>query len=149
MFDNLVDSAALTKMNSMSFVFNSIPADPSEVSAYVGTGNVVYPSTACPDNTAVIITSGDVYVDGNYDGLILAGGNIYICSRCSKITYNPTKVVKAMQLAYVDPVLNTSTYVYDALGISGQLSYGIVTAGSGDDAIKLSDLITYQNWKKE
>ncbi len=148
-FDNLVDSAALTKMNSMSFVFNSIPADPSEVSAYVGTGNVVYPSTACPDNTAVIITSGDVYVDGNYDGLILAGGNIYICSRCSKITYNPTKVVKAMQLAYVDPVLNTSTYVYDALGTSGQISYGIVTAGSGDDAIKLSDLITYQNWKKE
>lgn len=145
-FDNLVDDAMLTKMNGMSFIFNT---DPTDVSAYVGTGNVSYPSTSCPTNTALIITKGDVYVDGNFDGLILAGGNIYICSRCSKITYNPTKVVKAMQLEYVDPVLNTSTYVYDVLGTSGQISYGIVTAGSGDDAIKLSDLITYQNWKKE
>lgn len=145
-FDNLVDDAMLTKMNGMSFIFNT---DPTDVSAYVGTGNVSYPSTSCPENTALIITKGDVYVDGNFDGLILAGGNIYICSRCSKITYNPTKVVKAMQLEYVDPVLNTSTHVYDVLGTSGQISYGIVTAGSGDDAIKLSDLITYQNWKKE
>lgn len=145
-FDNLVDDAALTKMNSMSFIFNT---DPTDVSAYVGTKNVSYPSTACPDNTALIITKGDVYVNGNFDGLILAGGNIYICSRCSKITYNPTKVVKAMQLEYVDPVLNTSTHVYDALGTNGQISYGIVTAGSGDDTIKLTDLITYQNWKKE
>lgn len=145
-FDNLVDDAMLTKMNGMSFIFNT---DPTDVSAYVGTGNVSYPSTSCPANTALIITKGDVYVDGNFDGLILAGGNIYICSRCSKITYNPTKVVKAMQLEYVDPVLNTSTHVYDVLGTSGQISYGIVTAGSGDDAIKLSDLITYQNWKKE
>lgn len=145
-FDNLVDDAALTKMNSMSFIFDS---DPTDVSAYVGTGNVTYPSAACPANTALIITKGDVYVDGNFDGLILAGGNIYICSRCSKITYNPTKVVKAMQLEYVDPILNTSTYVYDVLGTNGQISYGIVAEGSGDDSIKLTDLITYQNWKKE
>ena len=133
----------------MNFVHNSIPADPAEISAYVGNENVVYPSTKCPENTALIITSGDVYVDGNYDGLILAGGNIYICSRCSKITYNPTKVIRAMQLEYVDPVLNTTTHVYDALGTSGQVSYGVVTAGDSTTAIQLTDLITYQNWKKE
>lgn len=148
-FENLVDTAALTNMQSMNFVHNSIPADPAEISAYVGNENVVYPSTKCPENTALIITSGDVYVDGNYDGLILAGGNIYICSRCSKITYNPTKVIKAMQLEYVDPILNTSTHVYDALGTSGQVSYGVVTAGDSTTAIQLTDLITYQNWKKE
>lgn len=148
-FENLVDVAALSNMESMSFIHNSIPADPSEISAYVGTKNIVYPSTSCPENTALIITSGDVYVDGNYDGLILAGGNIYICSRCSKITYNPTKVIKAMQLEYVDPILNTTTHVYDALGTSGQISYGVVTAGDSKNAIQLTDLITYQNWKKE
>lgn len=148
-FDNLVDSTVLANMDSMSFVHNSIPADPSEVSAYVGTKNVVYPSTKCPENTALIITSGDVYVNGNYDGLIFAGGNIYICSRCSKITYNPTKVIKAMQLEYIDPILNTSTHVYDALGTSGQISYGVVTAGGSENAIQLTELITYQNWKKE
>lgn len=148
-FENLVDTAALSNMESMSFIHNSIPADPSEISAYVGTKNVAYPSTTCPENTALIITSGDVYVDGNFDGLILAGGNIYICSRCSKITYNPTKVIKAMQLEYVDPVLNTTTHVYDALGTSGQISYGVVTAGDSKTAIQLTDLITYQNWKKE
>lgn len=148
-FENLVDTAALSSMESMSFIHNSIPADPSEISAYVGTKNVVYPSTTCPENTALIITSGDVYVDGNFDGLILAGGNIYICSRCSKITYNPTKVIKAMQLEYVDPILTTTTHVYDALGTSGQISYGVVTAGDSKDAIQLTDLITYQNWKKE
>lgn len=148
-FENLVDTAALSNMESMSFIHNSIPADPSEISAYVGTKNVAYPSTTCPENTALIITSGDVYVDGNFDGLILAGGNIYICSRCSKITYNPAKVIKAMQLEYVDPVLNTTTHVYDALGTSGQISYGVVTAGDSKTAIQLTDLITYQNWKKE
>ena len=148
-FENLVDTAALSNMESMSFIHNSIPADPSEISAYVGTKNVAYPSTTCPENTSLIITSGDVYVDGNFDGLILAGGNIYICSRCSKITYNPAKVIKAMQLEYVDPVLNTTTHVYDALGTSGQISYGVVTAGDSKTAIQLTDLITYQNWKKE
>lgn len=148
-FENLVDTAALTNMQSMNFVHNSIPADPAEISAYVGNENVVYPSTKCPENTALIITSGDVYVDGNFDGLILAGGNIYICSRCSKITYNPTKVIKAMQLEYVDPILTTTTHVYDALGTSGQVSYGVVTAGDSTTAIQLTDLITYQNWKKE
>ena len=110
---------------------------------------MVYPSASCPENTAVIVTSGDVYVDGDYDGLIFAGGNIYICSRCNNITYNPSKVLKALKLEYIDPTLGTSTHVYDVFGTSGQISYGVVTPGTGDDAIKLTDLITYQNWKKE
>lgn len=148
-FDNLVDKNALSRMESISFVHNSVPVDPSEISAYVGTKDVLYPSAKCPQNTAVIITSGDVYVNGNYDGLIMAGGNIYICSQCSKITYNPTKVIRAMQLENVDPVLNTTTHVYDALGVSGQISYGVVTAGSGTNTIQLTDLVTYENWKKE
>lgn len=146
-FTNLVDTSALSSMNGMDFKHVD-PADTSLVSAVVSTGTVIYPSGNCPANTAVIITSGDVFVDGNYDGLILAGGNIYICSRCSTITYNPTKVVKAMQLEYIDPVLNSSTHVYDALGASGQISYGVVTGGDST-TIKLTDLITYQNWKKE
>ena len=144
-FDNLVVSSELSGMDSKSF----ISGDPSQISAYVGTKNVLYPSTTCPQNTALIITSGDVYVNGNFDGLIFAGGNIYICSKCSKITYNSSKVIKAMQLEYVDPVLGDVTHVYDVFGASGQISYGVVSAGSGDDTIRLTDLITYQNWKKE
>ena len=148
-FENFIDTSMLSSMSSMSFISNPNPPDPNAVSAYVGTKNVVYPSASCPENTAVIVTSGDVYVDGDYDGLIFAGGNIYICSRCNNITYNPSKVLKALKLEYIDPTLGTSTHVYDVFGASGQISYGVITPGSGDDAIKLTDLITYQNWKKE
>lgn len=145
-FDNIVDSTELAKLATKSFVFNTNATD---VSAKLSMGDVVYPSSSCPANTAVIIAKGDVYVNANYDGLIFAGGNIYICNGCSKVTYNPNKVLSALKLENEDPVLGTKSYVYEALGMSGRISYGAVVPGSGEDDITIGDLITYQNWKKE
>lgn len=146
-FTYLVDSDALNNISAIST--RKFEDTTSGIYAYVGKGNVVYPSSTCPAGTAVIITSGDVYLNGNYDGLVLAGGNIYICSNCTSVTYNPAKVLKALRLSYTDPVLNTTTYVYDVFGINGQISYGVVAPSAENSTIQLRDLITYQNWKKE
>ena len=70
----------------------------------------------------------------------------YYLFNCSNVTYNPTDVVKAMQLSV--EIGGKTVHVYDVFGNSGALSYGIVSGGKMQN-VTLSDLITYQNWKKE
>lgn len=104
-------------------------------------------STSHASEVHLIITSGDVYLNRDIEGLVIAGGRIFIGSGCRKITYNPALVVQAMK-AYDNDDPDNRTYAYEALGINGILTYGVATGGS-DDKISIRDLITYQNWKKE
>lgn len=98
------------------------------------------------DTTHLIITSGDVYLNKNIKGLVIAGGRIFIGNGCNNITYNPALVVQAMKCSNSDS--GTTIYAYEALGQNGRLTYGVVSAG-GSSTISIRDLITYQNWKKE
>lgn len=147
LFDNLIEDATLQKMADKNYSFdgNGVAAD--AYSAKIAAGDVFYPS--CGSDTGLIVAGGDVYLSADFDGLVIAKGNIYVCEGCTKVTYNPSKVVKCMQLTYEDTVLGTTTYVYDLFGTSGKISYGVVTDNGAGETIALSDLITYQNWKKE
>lgn len=144
LFDNLVDASELNRIDNIS----GRSFTDGTVRAYVGKSNVVYPSDTCPAETAVIITSGDVYVRGDFNGLIISGGNIYVCNGCNKITYNPEKALKGLRLSYDNA--GSTVYVYDVFGPSGALSYGLgVDTASGGDSVAVNELITYENWKKE
>lgn len=143
-FDTIVDDAKLTELDDKPFK----NADDS-LRVTIKDGDVLYPSGDCVEGkTKVIIASGDVYVTKDFEGLIIAGGNIYVCSGCNKIYYNPRLVRQALNATYTD-VTGKVHYAYDVLGESGRLSYGFMTDNGAGESIDLQDLITYQNWKKE
>ena len=143
-FDTLVDSTALSKMKGKEFkdATGSVYATISKV-------DVVYPSGCLGgDKTKLIVTEGDIYLTRNFEGLAIAGGNIYICSGCNKVSYNPTETLKALRTSNTD-VSGKVLYAYDVFGANGASSYMATGGGTSADKILLSDLISYQNWKKE
>lgn len=142
-FSLLVDENKLYDYNGLEFKDAT-----GTVYAEISNSDVVYPDD-CEAGTALIVAKGDVYVEDDYEGLIFAGGNIYICDGCSKIDYNPALVIQAMQSQYSD--VGGIKYAYEVFGANGSVSYGITSggvAGTGE-TIELESLITYENWKKE
>lgn len=158
-FDNYVATSDLMKYKGV-YTNQIDTADPSKdvvaVIEYFApnaenkvTGSITYPSSGCPANTHAIITNGDVYVKGNFEGLILAKGTIYIGSGCSYVRYNPTQTVNAFRAKKSDGV--NEYYAYEVFGTAGKISYALADEGdeAEDTEIKLVDLISYENWKKD
>jgi Tfp pilus assembly protein PilX len=93
----------------------------------------------------LVIASGDVEVNTNFNGLIIAGGKITVDSGVT-IAPDSTTVALAFTMKNKEGA-SVSDYVIDADsyaigGING------TTASSGG-AIAYADLITYENWKKQ
>ncbi|MBQ8199553.1 MAG: hypothetical protein IJZ76_09020 [Lachnospiraceae bacterium] len=140
-FDSLVDDSKLAEMHGKAFAAGS-------VSARIFDGDVVV--SDCPSDIRLLVASGDIYMDRDFKGLAIAGGNIYICTGCSSVEYSPSDVIQAMRAKVHDSASGNDIYAYEIFGASGEISYAI--SGSEvaeDEAVELSDLIVYQNWKKE
>ena len=95
----------------------------------------------------LIITTGDVVVTTDFDGLILAKGTISVEGNCS-ITANPSKVAVAMNaaasidgatLSMTDFIINAGQYLVGGTG----------TETTDDGAITMPQLVTYRNWKRQ
>ncbi|MBE5882296.1 MAG: hypothetical protein E7289_08335 [Lachnospiraceae bacterium] len=146
-FDSLVDEAAFAKLSGLNFNNGLTEADPAMISARIKDGSIVYPSTECPSSTKLIVASGDIFIKADFKGLAVAGGNIYVCSGCNNINYSPSEVMQAMRTTATASTGET-VHAYDIFGASGNITYG--NDGTvEEEAIDLSDLILYQNWKKE
>lgn len=105
-----------------------------------GTGN---------SSTHVIITNGDVIVNADFEGLIVAGGTVYIGPGCNSIQYNPTMVINSLRASKgVDP---DKEYAYQVFGKDGEVTYALATTQNHEEetAISLVELISYENWKKD
>lgn len=113
----------------------------------------VYPSgCSAGTDTHFICTNGDVIVNADYEGVILARGTIYIGPSCHNINYNPTMSINAFRAVKNPKVGTEDKYAYEVFGKSGQLTYGILTGGEDkedENSIKMVDLISYENWKKD
>ena len=142
-FYSLVDLNALAKMDSLNFTDTT-----GNIKARVIDGDVIYPSTTCPADTKMIVASGNIFIKDDFKGLAVAGNNIYICTGCGNINYSPSDVLQAMRTK-----ATTSTgkeiYAYEVFGASGEITYGMSGEETEEEKISLSDLIVYQNWKKE
>ena len=146
-FTTLVDENKLSVMSGLSFNNGLAETDTNRIDARIKDGDVVYPSATCPSTTRLIVASGDIFINADFKGLAMAGGNIYVCSGCANINYSPTDVMQAMRTT-ATPLGGEEMHAYDVFGASGSLTYG--NDGSADEEeIDLSDLILYQNWKKE
>ena len=147
-FNSLVDEEKLAQMSGKDF---ALPIAGGAVNLYatIVDGDVVYPSTDCPSNSRMIVASGDIYITSNFKGLAIAGGNIYVCDGCSKIDYSPADVLQVMRAKVTEG--GTDIYAYEVFGASGELSYAGAAEGeeTEEEKIDLSDLILYQDWKKE
>ena len=136
-FENLVDvDKVKNKIKTQDFA-----SEDNTVKAAVSTGDYTYNG----DTTLkLIIALGNVYLRNNFDGLVIAGGDVYIGPDCKSITYNETEVLKALCTKCA-----SGYYAYEALGDSGALSYAETNEVAGNEYIDLGSLIVYQNWKKE
>lgn len=107
------------------------------------------------EKCALVIARGDVVVTAReYNGLIISGGEIRIAQGCTTISYDSTKVKKALILKndedrYVfEAIINGAAYV-DVINGSDA---GIIEAAKDSmntDVVTASDLVKFQNWNKQ
>ena len=144
-FDSLVDGSKMASLNGLDF---TITSGSETIKARVSKDSITYPSSSCPNTTKLIVSEGDIFITDDFEGLAIAKGNIYICSGCSVIDYNPQDVLQAMR-ASATTSSGETFYAYNIFGSSGQISYGISGSEEETEKVQLQDLIVYQNWKKE
>lgn len=95
----------------------------------------------------VVIASGNVTVSENFDGMIIAGGNITIENRAVTIKADPRKAGCALRAKNADGVraadylINGDHYI---MGGGASESDDVET-----DSISMSDCVVYENWKKQ
>lgn len=142
-FYSLVDLDALVTMDGREFKDAG-----NAVQARIINGDVVYPSSSCPENTKMIVATGNIYMTKDFEGLAVSAKNIYICSGCTSINYSPSEVLQALRTK-ITLSSNKDMYAYEVFGASGAISYGVTGGEEEDEKISLGDLILYQNWKKE
>lgn len=107
------------------------------------------------DKCALVIARGDVLVSaGEYNGLIISGGEIRLAQGCSTISYDSVNVKKALLLKnddgkYVfEAVVNGAAYV-DVINSSDPELEAAVAGTLGGDVITAADLVKFQNWNKQ
>ncbi|MCM1282451.1 MAG: hypothetical protein NC180_08095 [Muribaculaceae bacterium] len=93
----------------------------------------------------LLIASGDVTVDCNFQGLIIAGGKVTFSSKALNVSADSNMVQQALRIpnadgvCAVDYLINGQSYLIDTTG-TGQNTYG---------QINYSDYVTYSNWTKQ
>lgn len=99
------------------------------------------------------MATGDVEVNANFEGLIIAGGDITISPSCTSIKYNANRVRAAMALQ--DGGVFVSSFFKDGNAYANYQSTTLSNNSAQEavarkaDYIEVSDLVQYENWKKE
>lgn len=118
--------------------------------AIVVDGNYTFDSNAKKQNVSVIVATGDVNIETDFTGTIVAKGKIIVKSNC-KIDNGTQEVFKTLLLA-AESEDTDAKHLYDVF-MDGAAYLGNISKFSDktmeDTKIDYSDLITYQNWTKE
>ena len=114
-------------------------------------GDVTYPTDSAVDaNTRLIIATGDVTVESDFTGLIIAQGKIII-NHNAQIKPNKDDLAIVLQLPdSADPTKKPITYFTNSAEyvLSGT-NIGTVSDNSISDTIELNEIVRYENWKKQ
>ena len=103
----------------------------------------------------LIIATGDVRINvRNYDGLVFAGGDIYIGSSNERIDYDAVEVQKAMSAKnndghYVFEVLKNGIAYANTMGSTDVDLVKAIEQQKEEDVIRASDVVKFTNWIKE
>jgi len=94
----------------------------------------------------VIIATGDVTVNDNFEGMIIAGGKVNVKSGV-KVTSDSDKAAKALQARKEDDVNDTAAnFVINA---AKYLLGGTGTTDGDSGEITMKDYVTFRNWTKQ
>ncbi len=94
----------------------------------------------------VIIATGDVTVNDNFEGMIIAGGKVNVKSKV-KVTSDSDKAAKALQARKEDDVNDTAAnFVINA---AKYLLGGTGTVDGDSGEITMKDYVTFRNWTKQ
>jgi hypothetical protein len=122
-------------------------------------GSAYFHTDGNEKNSYLVIATGDVNVEANFVGTILAGGKVTV-QNSANITIKPAETEYTKKLLAAECTNGSVvTYAYNFLKdgsiymISGFTGSSNAASGNtlvGDSAaVDLGDLITYQNWKKK
>jgi len=103
------------------------------------------------ESISLIVTSGNVSINKNFDGLIIAGGTITVAGSNLNIRSNKEDLVEILNLPLTDVEKSDTLLSMFNDGTSYAL-FGTGDGSSGsnvESAIRISDLVTYQNWSKQ
>lgn len=144
-YENIVDE---DRINSELGSTSGTVYTNGSIKAKIVKGDYTFAEADYNDNVKLLIATGDVNLNWNFDGLVIAGGDININqATCDWITYNETEVLNAMRAKNSDS--GTDLYAYMAFGALGELSYAQGGSGSPDDRISLNECVIFDKWKKE
>ena len=106
------------------------------------------------DKTSIIVASGDVIVDKDFSGLIIAGGTITLAG-CSNVNYADGNVLSAMMAKnaengkYFYELFRNGAAYANVTGVAEGTADAAELANRKADSFVIGDLIQYSNWKKE
>lgn len=164
LFDNLITKTATVGDETYNLSGTNYYVYPSGEAAVVVDGSVTYNASLensvrnTKDNDGnkhsdakvnVIIATGDVTVADNFEGMIIAGGNVIVRSG-NTITSNPDKAAKALiATAYNDGEDSTDCAANFVINAARYLLGGTGRKEEDSGHITMKDYVTYRNWTKQ
>ena len=94
-------------------------------------------------DVALVLATGDVVIDQNLDGLVIAGGHVKITAGHS-VTSSPARVQGALSAPTPDGIVASSYFVNGS-----SYKANLTTSSTTVSYTNTKDLIAYENWKKE
>ncbi len=157
-FENLVDVDGLKKITGTSGAveFEFTDGDGIRQVAYVtdnegASALEVDASFLGGKNVPLIIATGDVKVTADYTGTILSGGQVTFGmpgSSSSTVSSDMQDAARVIQNAEYKK--GSDTYILSQVLKNSQYYVGSIgKAYTGEDAVDVTKLVTYQNWSKE
>lgn len=105
----------------------------------------------------LVIASGDIVLNTNFNGLILSGGVVKLGPQCNTVTSDSIATRKAIAAVSEDGNFKMADLLLDGAAYISQVSAAGASLSNNDlenkidreqDYIKLGDLIAYENWTK-
>ncbi len=101
-------------------------------------------------NVPLIIATGDVKVTADYSGTILSGGVTFGMPGSSSSTVSSDMQDAARVIQNAEYKKGADTYILSQVLKNSQYYVGSIgKAYTGEDAVDVTKLVTYQNWSKE
>lgn len=153
LFANIVNNTNLHSMvpNSGSKQVFETEYQGKKYQAIVKNGNYTYDANDKSHNVDIIVATGDVTLEADFTGTIVAKGRIIVNKDQCEIDNGTQEVFKALLLEKVSDA-DDALHLYDVF-MDGANYLGNVSSFSNkkeaDTKIDYATLITYQNWTKE
>ena len=153
LFTNIVNNTNLLKIvpNSGNKHIFETEYQGKKYQAIVKNGNYTYDANDKSHNVDIIVATGDVTLNADFTGTIVAKGRIIVNKDQCEIDNGTQELFKALLLEKVSDADDT-LHLYDVF-MDGANYLGNVSSFSNkkeaDTKIDYATLITYQNWTKE